>query len=157
MKHLLKISTTIALLTLISGCATPKTSADNRDTTGAFAGVWQGNVGGPRAQRVDLAGNWFMNCNWEPFSIFLNVKDGTVQLNEVKDKAYISTKGSFRLDLTGGEGSSSRGVMPGNSKFVNVFSGSLAGDKPKGRYSQYLPSIGGNGCSANIEFSRYKG
>ena len=48
----------------------------------------------------------------------------------------------------------SNGIMPGNSDFMQVFSGNLSGDDPRGKYRQFIASIGTHGCNAKIRFTR---
>lgn len=149
---------TLTLVGMLNGCVTTKTiEASERDTTGTYDGVWIGAVDGPFASKVLLPGNWAMNCEWEPFEIPLVIKDGNLQVGELDYTWYVSREGDFRIDLSSGPSRMVGGVMAGQSKNVQVFSGNLAGDNPEGKYLQYITSISsGGGCTADITFSRYE-
>ena len=150
--------TTTAALSLLAlalgGCAAKHVDPADRDTSGAYDGVWIGEVDGPRAKREKLPGNWYMSCDWEPYEIALVVDDGRVQLGRLEGTTPVSTDGDFRIDVGQGAAGMSRGTMPGNGQFMTVFSGNLGGERPRGRYTQFITSIGANGCNAPIRFRR---
>lgn len=139
----------------VTGCATGNIDPADRDTTGNYDGVWIGTVAGPRADKEILPGNWTMSCEWKPFEIYLVVDDGRVQLGKLETKTPVSTKGLFRIALDSGAAGMTGGIISGNSRFLEIFSGNLSGGDPRGKYSQYISSLGGNGCSAKIKFRRY--
>ena len=143
----------ILCVALLSGCAAKAVDPADRDTTGAYDGVWLGSVGGPRADQVDLPGNWVMQCGWEPFEIYMVVDDGRIQLGRMEIKTPVSTRGDFRLDINSGDAEMIGGIMSGNGQFVDVFSGNLSGTNPQGKYFQFVTSIGADGCSGPIQFT----
>lgn len=151
----LAIASTTFSLILLGGCATGHVDPSERDTTGAYDGIWVGSVDEPRASRELLPGNWYMNCEWEPHEVYLVVDDGRVQLGKLEGKTPVSKKGDFRIDVNSGAAGMQGGVMPGNPDFIQIFSGNLAGSDPRGKYMQLIGSMGGNGCSARIRFKRY--
>lgn len=153
----LAVAGTALSLSLLGGCATKHVSPADRDTTGTYDGVWVGTVGKPRASRVTLPGNWIMTCDWEPFHINMTVADGKVRLNKAEVKTPVSTKGDFRIDVPRGAARMNGGVMPGNSGIVDIYSGNLADSSPHGKVTQYITTVGSNGCSADIEFRRRTG
>lgn len=138
----------------ITGCGSTAISPADRDTTGTYDGVWIGQVDKPRSSTEILPGNWVMNCDWEPFEIYMLVDDGRVQLGRLEQRDIVSTKGDFRIKLDSGGAEMVGGVMAGNGKFIETFAGNLSGDKPSGKYLQVVSSIGGQGCSAKIKFKR---
>ncbi|MFK8079015.1 MAG: hypothetical protein AB8B97_01910 [Granulosicoccus sp.] len=145
-------------LPLVSSCTSiPEVGATERDTTGAYRGVWVGLVDKPRASTEILPGNWRMRCDWEPFEIYLSVDNGSVTLGDQENVAYISDKGQFRIEFLSGPATMVGGSMPGAPENIQVFSGQLAGDNPDGKYVQRIATFGSGGCSAGISFSRYEG
>lgn len=151
----LAIASAAVFLTLLGGCASGPVSQSDRDTSGNYDGVWVGSVGGPRASNEILPGNWRMSCDWEPFEIYVVVDDGQLRLGRLEKRTAVSTKGRFRYDLESGFAQMTGGVMPGNSKFKYIYSGTLAGGKPSGKYMQTIPTIANTGCSSKIKFRRY--
>lgn len=151
---LTKIISVGTIILLLNACSTAAVNPEDRDRSGTFDGEWLGEVAKPRARIVTLPGNWRMNCEWEPFEIYIVIDDGLVQLGRLESKAAISSKGTFRYDLTSGEAGMQGGVMSGNSKFVEQFSGDLSGESPDGKYRQYIDSLGGEGCTAKIVYQR---
>ena len=149
-----RLATAVLSVSILAGCAASHVDPADRDTTGAYDGVWIGKVDGPRALKEILPGNWQMNCGWEPFEIFLLVDDGRIQLGRLENKSPVSKNGDFRIDLSSGDAKMSNGIMPGNSDFMQVFSGNLSGDDPRGKYRQFIASISTHGCSAKIRFTR---
>ena len=113
MKTVITTGATLCFL-LLGGCAAGHIDPADRDTTGAYDGVWTGSVTKPRARRETLPGNWYMNCGWQPFEITLTVIDGRLRLDNLEGTAPVSTKGAFRLDLGGGDTRMVGGVMPGS-------------------------------------------
>ena len=144
-----------ASLYLLGGCAAGHVDPADRDTSGAYDGIWVGEVDEPRAKREVLAGNWYMSCDWEPHEVYLVVDDGRVQFGRLEGKTAVSSDGDFRIDLTSGDAGMNGGVMPGNAKYVSVFSGNLSGENPRGRYRQFIQAQGTNGCNAPIRFRRH--
>ncbi len=144
-------------VSLLAGCTTGHVDPADRDTTGAYDGVWIGEVEGPRASTEILPGNWEMNCEWEPFEVYLVVDDGRIQLGRLENKSPVSKGGNFRIDLDSGAAQMIGGIMSGNGSFVQVFAGNLSGDDPRGKYRQYIESLGTNGCNAKIRFTREDG
>lgn len=140
---------------LLTACAAGHVKPEDRDTTGAYDGVWVAEVGGPRATTVILPGNWRMSCDWEPYEVYIVIDDGRVQLGKIEGKSAISKGGQFRYDLASGDAGMRGGIMSGNSKFMQIFSGNLSGDDPKGVYRQYVASLHGEGCTSTIHFRRY--
>ena len=57
--------------------------------------------------------------------------------------------------MTQGPARMTRGVMSGNGRYVQVFSGNLGEGELRGKYVQFVTSIGQNGCSAPIRFYRH--
>lgn len=149
-----KLATAMLSVSILAGCAAGHVDPADRDTTGAYDGVWVGEVEGPRASKEILAGNWEMNCGWDPFEIYLIVDDGRIQLGRLENKSPVSKNGDFRIDLSSGDAKMSNGIMSGNSDFMQVFAGNLSGDDPRGKYRQFIASIGTNGCNAKIRFTR---
>ena len=138
----------------LGGCAAGHVNPADRDTSGAYDGVWIAEVGGPRAKREPLPNNWYMTCDWEPYELTFVVDDGRIQLGRLEERTPVSKDGDFRIDVAEGGGRMSNGTMPGNGKFVNIFSGNLAGEAPRGRYAQQLAQLGANGCNAPIRLRR---
>lgn len=141
---------------LLSGCASKAVSMADKDTSGAYDGVWIGEVDGPRAKRETLPGNWYMSCAWEPFEMYITVDNGLVQLGRMEGRTPISGDGRFRLEVGSGPAGMSQGTMPGNAEFTEVFSGTLDDDDARGKFFQYVASRGAAGCSAKIRFTRYR-
>ena len=155
LKTPIKMALASAALTVITGCATGPVSQADRDTTGAYEGVWIGDVSKPRSSTEMLPGNWRMTCDWEPFQVYMVVDDGQMQLGKLEQRTPVSTKGKFQIVLSSGAAGMTGGVMQGNGKYLQKFTGSLAGSAPGGKYQQIISSIGGNGCSGKIQFRRY--
>ncbi len=103
---------------------------------------------------MDLPGNWYASCDWEPYEIYITVDDGRVRLGRLEDKTPVATDGRFRIDYSSGPAGMIGGVMAGNGKVIQVFSGSLAGENPRGKYRQYNTAIGTYTCGAKIRFRR---
>ena len=139
---------------LLGGCATRHVDPADRDTTGAYDGEWIGEVAKPRATRENLAGQWYMTCDWEPFEVYLVVDDGRISVGRLEGRTPVSTEGRFRIDVAE---DASGSTVPGNADFVQVFSGNLSGDELRGRYAQFIPSLGLNGCNAPIRFRPHSG
>lgn len=139
----------------LTACSTGHIDPADRDTTGAYDGFWIGKVDKPRSSKVILPGNWEMSCSWEPFEIFLAVADGRAQLGRLENKSPVSKAGDFRIDIVSEDAGMVGGIMSGNGNFVQVFSGNLSGEDPRGVYKQYSESLGKNGCSAKIRFAPY--
>lgn len=150
----LKLATVALSISTLAGCAASHVDPADRDTTGAYDGVWIGEVAEPRSSTEILPGNWEMSCGWEPFEIYLVVDDGRIQLGRLENKSPVSKGGNFRIDLDSGEAGMIGGIMAGNGSFMEVFSGNLSGDDPRGKYRQYIESLGTNGCNAKIRFTR---
>lgn len=145
----------LATLLLLVACASTKPVPETeRDTSGAYDGVWSGFVAAPTATRVTLPGNWYMRCDWQPFEFSLQVTDGMVQVADLVDLTPISTDGRFRLDVIISAAGMDQGVMAGNGKFVDRFAGRLQVDTGSGSYLRYISSIGVHGCSTRIHFER---
>ena len=153
-KSKLSISSIVLSSMLLGGCATSSVSSSNRDTTGAYDGVWIGTVAEPRSSTQMLPGNWRMSCEWEPYEIYFVVDDGQMQLGRLEERTLVSTKGKFKFKVNSGKAGMVGGSLPGNGRFLQVFSGSLAGENPRGKYTQVITSIGGNGCSSKIHFRK---
>ena len=149
-----RLATAMLSVSILAGCAAGHVDPADRDTTGAYDGVWIGEVEGPRASKEILAGNWEMSCGWDPFEIYLLVDDGRVQLGRLENKTPVSKNGDFRIDLTSDDATMRAGVISGNSDFTQVFAGNLSGDDPRGKYRQFIASISTHGCSAKIRFTR---
>ncbi len=96
-----------------------------------------------------------MNCEWEPFELYLTVDDGRVQVGKLEKRTPVSKKGAFRVDVVSGDAGMRGGVMSGNSKVVQVFSGNFDGNNPSGKYAQFITSLGTNGCSAKMRIRRH--
>ena len=139
---------------VLGGCAAAHIDPDDRDTTGAYNGVWIGSVGAPRAKRESLPGNWIMRCDWQPFEVTFRVIDGRIRFDDIEGKTPVSSEGAFRLDLSGGQAGMTGGTMSGNGRYVQSFSGTLAGDDPGGRYLQFVTSRGKGGCNAPLRLRR---
>lgn len=147
---------TTLVLSLLGGCAsTPRaTPSDERDTTGAYDGRWIGSVGAPRARVEQLPGQRRMLCEWEPFEVSLTVENGEARVGREEATTPVSAAGDFRLDIGGGEAEQRLGVMSGNDNAMDVFTGNLSGDEPRGRFLQLTSAVDGNGCNAPIRFRR---
>lgn len=157
MNKLIKLAaagTASLCISVLAGCASGNIKPGDRDTTGIYDGAWIGTVGAPRSKRAQLPGNWIMTCDWQPFDILLTVKDGHVNLGNLKEKTPVSTKGDFHIEIIGGQSSMRGGVMPGNARNKSVFSGSLAADDLEGKYVQYLSTSGGSGCNSTMKLRR---
>ncbi len=152
-KKIAAVGCTLCILVL-TACGTAHVKPEDRDTSGTYDGVWVGEVAGPRASTVILPGNWTMSCEWKPYRIYVIIDDGRVQLGKLEGKSAISKAGKFRYDLTSGDAKMHGGIMPGNGKFVQTFSGSLSGANPQGVYRQYSTSLGGSGCTSKIQFQK---
>jgi len=142
-------------LTFLSACTAGHVKPSDRDTSGTYDGVWIGTVNPPRAKREVLAGQWYMTCDWEKFEVYITVDDGMAQLGKLEGKTPVSKTGRFRVDVSSGPAGMQSGVMPGNSKFVEAFTGTLSEEKAGGKYIQFIPVHGTNGCNAPIQFRRY--
>lgn len=147
------IGCTLLALTL-GGCAAGHVKTSDRDTTGTYDGVWVGTVGSPSARRVSLPGNWYMNCDWEPFEVYFVVEDGRMQIGKLEGKTPVSSSGRFRMDIAHGDSQMIGGIMSGNGKYVTIFSGKFSGDAT-GKYQQVNTSIGTYGCTSKMQFHRY--
>ena len=137
----------ILSLTLLAGCAGGHVKPDERDTTGAYDGVWIGEVAGPRASRVELPGQWYTTCDWEPYEFYLTVDDGRVRIGRLDEKAFVSTDGDFRIDIESDRN--------GGGQFVQKVTGTLREDELVGRYLQFNTARGTTGCSAPVRYRRY--
>lgn len=156
MNKLMKLAAVSVTLSLavLAGCATGHVDPADRDTTGAYDGVWIGSVAGPRASTVLLPGKWQMSCDWEAHEVYLTVDDGRVRLGKLEGKTPVSSKGDFRIDLSSGPAGMSSGIMSGTGEFVHIFSGNFSGSEPNGNYAQLITSIGTRGCSSVLQLRR---
>jgi len=76
------------------------------------------------------------------------------QLGKLEGKTPVSKAGYFRIDVSAGAAGMRSGVMPGNSEFVEAFTGTLDEESAGGKYIQFIPAHGTNGCNASIQFRR---
>ena len=150
----LAVAGAVLSLLALGGCAAGHVDPTDRDTTGAYDGVWVGEVGGPRAKRASMGGNWYMSCDWEPYEIYLVVDDGRIQIGRLENKTPVSTDGDFRIDLDHGSAGERSTSQIGSAQYVTVFSGNLSGENPRGRYVQFIESVGASGCTAPIRLRR---
>jgi len=147
-----KIAGSALIFALLSGCVTGHIDPNDRDTTGAYDGIWVGEVSEPKAARVALPNNWVMHCNWESYEVYFVVDDGRVQLGKLETKTPVSTDGNFRIDYDLGQANQIGGVMPGNGKDTAVYSGNFSGENPRGKLLQLAE--GTPSCSADILLRR---
>ncbi|MBX2883050.1 MAG: hypothetical protein KTR32_24065 [Granulosicoccus sp.] len=157
MNSLKKFITTALLssLAFVGGCTAKHIDPADRDTTGSYDGVWVVSVDAPKADRVPMPGNVVMHCSWEPYEFNLKVDEGRLLLEGYTRESVVSTEGNFRFDWDAGSVRMQSGVISGSAnEIVGIYAGNLAGQEPGGKFTQYVASLGGNTCSADMSIRR---
>lgn len=127
---------------------------ENRDNTGAFDGSWTAEVQ-KSAGRQQMPGNWFANCNGDPWAFNLDVKKGVAKTNlrAAKKTTFVAGNGDFRFDIPlESKASASAGSARelGLTDRTMIVYGNLK--KAKGRITFGVAEFGNSGCTAVIKF-----
>jgi len=157
----LKGITALLLSIFLAGCAGSLggvVKEENRDTTGAFDGLWKVEV--QKAAGLQYHGKWNMRCGDMRRTFNMRVVDGAATVSNAKDakKAYVSSKGAFKLiypltEDARASGNSSITMANGDRKLI--LSGKLTpdGGDSKGYITFGIAEVGYGGCTAKTIYS----
>ena len=156
LKNYVVFGLSLFVVLLFTGCASTGSPIDpaDRDTTGAYDGVWLGSVSGPRSNKALLPNNATLTCEWDPFDILMTVEDGTMEIAGLEDKTPVSTTGDFFVDFLIGSPTLRGGVSSGTERSGRIFSGSLAAEKSSGKFQTYITTFGKVGCQGSIAITK---
>jgi len=155
------IATTLAFSYLISGCfgvLGTGIKEENRDTTGAYDGIWVVEV--QKAASLQTYGQWDISCGDMRRTFNIRVLDGTMDLgsDDNANKTFVSSNGKFKAILpmsvdAKASGSSSTTLANGDMKLI--LSGTLvpSGDKSAGYITYGIAEMGYGGCTAKTKYT----
>jgi len=160
-RHTKNFIAAIATAILLTACTTTgsQISAEDRDTTGRYDGVWLVSVAkGATTQHIQ---SWVFDCGDMTTEFQITVQDGTMNLssNSANTTAYVSKEGKFKVFLpivTSASSSSQSDVTLDNAKQKIVLSGNLNSAKAKGRITYGIAEFGWAGCTSTTKYSPIK-
>jgi len=130
-------------------------SDDARDTSGQFDGQYVGTIDKmPLRQQY---GNSYFKCYGKSRTVNLRVKDGRLSMNyRGKQKTTnVGDNGKFYLEIETDQkyGTRSDGLTVPGSDITHIYRGRL-GQSSKGAFVVGKSSLGGGGCSADMQLAR---
>ncbi len=143
------------------GCASTvvtKVDQSDRDTSGAFDGVWNAKIVDTTTNQP-LGGNWKVSCTdrtGEDLGNFL-VSNGEATIVKDVPGTYVSSSGRFRFSMPIAEVAAASGTSDSsitNGKSTYILYGSL--ETGKGTSLVGIAQFGNNGCRSKVAFKKIR-
>ena len=162
-KTLLTSALCIALSGTLSACAGTvlrPVSESNRNTSGAYDGVWNAKTVVTRSPQTFGNGAWRSNCSDPKLDFDFQIVDAevTLEYNDSSHKAFVDDKGRFRITLPTGQSAtaSTSSTRDLNSEYNYVLEGVLGERPAKGRYTVEIAAVG-DGCKSSVDYKKVSG
>jgi len=147
-----------ASLLLLSACSSLSTkpiSAEDKDTTGQYDGLWILNEKALSARQQ--IGNSFFRCYFNDVTQSVFVTDGvaTMRRGSKSYQSNVASNGRFRIEIpSDSKFTRSSGVNANKNGITYIYTGKLANDNGKGLLTLGMESLNNSGCSTRVSIKQ---